>query len=558
MESTLPQKIEFNYNSSIPYQSKDKIAEELRFWYVEEIERKDYIHQKYVFNYIGLYSFLQFHQIGRLKKTEDQTVYVHAHDNIVKEVPSEDIKDFVINAAEKEENDLLLQMLYRGSSNYLSEVRLSNLKFINLRFLKSAQKIQYLHFNNLSLEITPTGISQVDRTKLNGFIWNTEIIDYKLAIYDKPLIHVTKDEQGRYIADDIYEQLEDCDFYKYLRLTSFYNHREAEEAKEKNLQQEYSAEYLNQLGFISKMSAIGYLLHSYKDSACTKAIICMDAKMSEVGSSFGRTGKSIFGKAISKFLKYYYINGRDPRFEQENHKYDGLDESYKLLFVDDADQNLSFSMFYTLITGEFTVNSKNEKKLIISFEKSPKLLITTNHAVKGDDPSDVARQFLIGFSDYFSEERTPTDVLGRRLFDDWDYKQWNLFYNLCLSAIQIYLEHGLVEAKIESLTRRRLRQSIGENFITWAENYFDAINVGIEIEKQKAYEDFEKMFSQYVKKYCSIRQFKKKLRDYAGFAEYVYNKGVKDKDGNPHGGDIKTNGKEYFTYHTSVLNITEQ
>jgi DNA primase len=554
--------IQFVNNSSIPYNSESKLDRNFRFWYVEEKIVKEETQTKYVFDYVGLYSFLMNYQIGRFKRDDEDVIFVHAHDHIVKQVKPEDVKDFVLSAAEQEDDPLLMQMLYRGSTNYLAEAKLANLKFIELRFLQALAKTHYIHFENCSVEIDMKGIRTVDFAKLKGFIWQSEMLKFKLALAEKPLLRVFKDEMGVLRLDrSCLEQARKSDFYKYLAYTSYYNHRENEEyqhSHDPKMQAQYQEiEHFedNEQGIIAKLTAFGYLLHTYKDSSCTKAIICMDSKMSEVGQSFGRSGKSLFGRAVGKFLKYYYIDGRDPNFGKENHTYDGFTKDMKLVFVDDADQNLNFGMFFTMITGEFTVNTKNIVKMKIPFEESPKLLITTNHAIRGEDPSTLARQFLIGFSDYFSEERTPIDALGKRLFDDWTMAEWTHFYNICFAALQIYLEHGLVEASIDSLKKRRLRQSIGENFISWAEIYFDETNINQEIEKLTAYQNFENLFPTYVKKYCTIRQFKQKLKDYANLVAWVYNKNIPDtKEGKAHGGDIKKNGKEYFKYTTPEEN----
>ncbi len=51
---------------------------------------------------------------------------------------------------------------------------------------------------------------------------------------------------------------------------------------------------------VNKITCIGFLLADYKYASERKAIVAMDAKMSEVGRSNGRSGKSMIGYASSK------------------------------------------------------------------------------------------------------------------------------------------------------------------------------------------------------------------------------------------------------------------
>lgn len=50
----------------------------------------------------------------------------------------------------------------------------------------------------------------------------------------------------------------------------------------------------------SVKSAIGYLIHGYKDASNAKAVVLVDEKISHDGEPNGRSGKSLFGKALVK------------------------------------------------------------------------------------------------------------------------------------------------------------------------------------------------------------------------------------------------------------------
>ena len=69
----------------------------------------------------------------------------------------------------------------------------------------------------------------------------------------------------------------------------------------------------NEDRFLSMCSAIGYLMHGYKDKSTAKAIILVDEKISTEPN--GRSGKSLFGDAISRMKSSIRIDGKNFEFK---------------------------------------------------------------------------------------------------------------------------------------------------------------------------------------------------------------------------------------------------
>ena len=68
----------------------------------------------------------------------------------------------------------------------------------------------------------------------------------------------------------------------------------------------------------SVCSTVGYLLHSYKNPALTKAVLAVDRnKRMSSSESNGGTGKSLFSKAIGKMLNMTIIDGANFKFDYE-------------------------------------------------------------------------------------------------------------------------------------------------------------------------------------------------------------------------------------------------
>lgn len=80
------------------------------------------------------------------------------------------------------------------------------------------------------------------------------------------------------------------------------------------------------------------------------------------------------------------------------------DEFTDLLNVDDAQKYLKFSEFYAVITGNMPVGRKQLKTLEIPFEKSPKLVISSNFSPPNMDSSTMRRLLFVVFSDYYHKQ----------------------------------------------------------------------------------------------------------------------------------------------------------
>ncbi|HSP87356.1 MAG TPA: hypothetical protein VLN45_04435, partial [Ignavibacteriaceae bacterium] len=133
--------------------------------------------------------------------------------------------------------------------------------------------------------------------------------------------------------------------------------------------------------FNSICSAIGYLLHEYKDASNAKAIVLCDEKIS--GEPNGRSGKSLIGKAINKIKKAKTIDGKTFEF-QSRFTYQEIDLDTKVIDFNDVKKNFDFESLFSVLTDAMTIEYKKEKPVCVSFKDSPKFLISTNYTIKGN------------------------------------------------------------------------------------------------------------------------------------------------------------------------------
>lgn len=504
-----------------------------------------------IFVYRKCYEFLQKNGFYRHEILGRGYVFVKITGKKVMEIQPYQIKDFVMEFLKKLGNEKVLEMMFKGGKSYLGPDSLSNLELKKLTFNRSTKNSQYFYLKNEVWKISSAGIKTIKYDQLPAYVWDTKIIDANPKLSEDSLFTVSK-QKNKFKLD--FSDIDKSDWLKYLFNTSRIHWRE--EQKRKLIVTEIYEQHLN---FINKISALGYLLTTFRDESKSWAVVAMDSKESEVGDSNGGTGKSILGKAIALLNHTFYLDGKNKKLFDNPHIFHGLDDRTDLVFFDDVRIDFDFECLYPFITGVLNVNPKNGKPYTIPAEDVPKTYITTNHALKGNGDSDIRRQLLISFSDYYHRKRSPFDDFGKNLFSEaWDDEQWNVFYNVMALSVHYYMKYGKVEANIGNLEKRRQRQQMGELFLEWADEYFSSPEVFDEkLEKMKLHLDFKNKAGYYQEKYYSITRFKKCLKIYCRYNGYQFNPDKLDKEGKP-GGDIKESGVEYIMIQLSAKEAPPQ
>lgn len=536
------------------------LGEDEQYWIEhrtkEDAQGRSDIYYKY--HYVNAKRFLFNRGFFRYASQDGEFTFINIKDSIVREVKPYEIKDFMIKFTEEFENTKLSNFMLQGSKAYLGPEQLSNLDYYNPHFQTADKGVQFLYFSENYWKITAEGIYEDPLKNLDGHVWKNKIRDFNAKKLSDPLITVNFSEdkhhpvKGNRKKGDYFFEInpegQKCHFLKYLWNTSnFYWQKDETGLDESKLSPLELKEI--RLSFLAKITALGYLLHTYRDPNVAKAIIAMDGKISEVGTSNGRSGKTLFGDAVSEVVPTVTISGKQKDMAEDKFLFEEVNESTAVVYVDDVRVNFDFEHWFPMITGQMKIEAKGIRRHTPPKEKTPKLLITTNHAINGDSGSFKDRQFLLAFSDWYhcttTSERRPLDDFGVYFFVEWDYEQRNLFYNFMANCIQIYLKHGLIAAPIERLEKRRLRQQISEDMLAWAESYYSiSNNWNIQIPKKELYDNFINEYPN-AKKYIQIRDFKKKLKYYCLYKGWEMNPG-KEHEGLPWGGDIKTGGVEYI------------
>lgn len=537
----------------------------------------------YRFRYLYAYNFFKKRGYGRIMMASGQFQFCHIENRVVRIIEPYQIKDFAMELAKEivpaEEKVDVMDMLYRGGKMYFGPDSLSNIDFVTPTFEIAEKNFQFLFFKDKFWKITAHEIQEKPMTELQQFIWSDKINDFgaHLVPGDMVLIsQITEDLIGREMADgtriteelvnqymvDLSADAEKSHFVQFLWNTGefFWQKIFDTSGGHRYLKKDErtAAEILEtNLHFLSKVTAIGFLLHQFFDKSKAKAVIGMDGKLSEVGSSWGGTGKSILGDAIGKVIPQVAIGAKNKKLTEDPFWAEEVTEKIDNVFLDDVRANIDFEFFFPYITGKFTVNPKGGRKFTIPEKDTPKIYLSTNHAIVGEGSSFKRRQFFIAFSDFYNENHIPIDDFGVNFFDEWDQQQWNLFYNFMGHCLKIYFKYGLIEAPTERLELRRLRQQIGEDFLAWADEYFsyDEANkcfiasdhINAQIPRKELYDDYILKYPG-KQKFTTPTRFKKKMILYCDYRKAVFNPHkFFDREETRPGADDKTGGVEFFT-----------
>ena len=589
-------KFKRRFNDEGELELAEKLMPGEQYWDIQQKEsRTGQVRDEIHFHYRRCFNFLRNRGFHRTIMKSGDWDFIYVNNRTVHKVDNYAIKDFVTEFTEEIKEYDVLEMLYRGGPQYLGHEKLSNLKFFQPNIEKAGRDNQCLFFKDKIWEINADGIKEMTYAEFRNYVWEDKIIDAKVSA-TKPLLEVTQmtDELRKKVSDefkhiangeffvDISPEGEKCHFLQFLRHTSNFTWRKKLKFERTNDPDDIPTleeEFENNRHLVNKLTAMGYLLHDYKNASELKAVIGMDGRISEVGTSNGRTGKSLIGNAIEQVIPQEYIDAKNKKITEDQFLFSDVTEKTMNIFLDDMRANIDFEHFFTLITGKLKVNVKGGARFSLDQDDTPKLYATTNHAINGDGASFRDRQAFMVFSDWYNDNHKPIDDFGVNFFNEWEQTQWNLFFNLMATCLQLYFlsirnewagkNKGIVEPPLESIERRRLRQQIGEDFMQWAEVKFACDTDGTPIDDFSALNNREArsdLWGDFVKdkphalKWVTSTNFKTKMKNYCKYKGFHFNPHKANRDGidygtwkkaNPDkmfdGIDDKSGGVEYFT-----------
>lgn len=496
-----------------------------QFWCVSETEKGK---MEVDLKYINLKDFLNSNGFRSRKLDDGKRGLVKIDSGVIRIVDEYDIRYFLLNYIYRATKSLTVHEYF--TENISSKVPVSFLYLLDqLEVItgKRRQHSQRFYFKDCEAEITASGI---ELTKFVGPVWEENQVQRnfeRIKIFQK----FEPDGAGSFTIIPTDDGAE-CDFYRFICNVSN-NFTGAQMDAKAN------ADYRRHIA--NKVTAIGYLLRDCKTPTERKAVVAMDSKMSKVGFSSGRTGKSFIGEAISKFISQAFIDGRKLS-NDDQYMYSGVSRQTANIMIDDVKENFCFKNLYTDLSGKLNVNIKQGARFEIPFEESPKIYITTNHALSDLDDSARARIIFMSFSNWYSSSYSPRNEFGHYFFSEWDDRQWLLFDNFMLECIMLYMRslekswekdgEGAIAPPMENIHLRELRQEMGEQFLSWAEVYFspESGHLNSRIARKDIYES---MLNEYNIKSTQFtaKTFRDKIFAYCKFAGLNFNAHRRNAEG---------------------------
>lgn len=395
---------------------------------------------------------------------------VRVDSNKVSDTSHDIIKDFVLDwLLENDEIEVWKRCV--NYQNLFADQFLSMLDTIDLMMLKDTKTKSFIAFNNGIVEVTKDSIKLRDYIDVDGYIWKDSIINRNF----------------------VKSELIDNEYKTFINNISN-NEPEAIEC------------------------VIGYLLSSYKNKMNNKAIILNDEVISE--NPEGGTGKGLFIQGIKSIKKTAILDGKSFD-DKKSFAYQTVSQDTSVLVFDDVKKNFNFESKFSLVTEGLTLERKNKDAIKLTVEESPKIVISTNYAIKGEGNSHSRRRHELEFAQYYNGDRTPYDEFGRQLFDDWSEEEFNNFDNYMIKCLQTYLSIGLVKQNAKNIKLRKFIAESSMEFYEWI-NDKQNISINIMIDKSLAFEQFtteyqdfrkwltRKKFNIWVQKYCSYKGYQYK------------------------------------------------
>lgn len=398
------------------------------------------------------WSFSQLHMFYTTRgyfvyrESVDKWYIIRIIDNIVKKVGKKDLKDEILNFIVNEDkaDEWVYNIALKDIARATSDEFLETLPAKEVKFKRDLPGAIQIYYQNCIAKITKDKVTTFPYTSLNGYIWESQILP-------------------RNYTDA--EVLPTSDFARFIN-----NLGNGDQARIDSL-----------------CTGFGFYIHNYKSAAYCPALILNDEVISD--NPEGGTGKGLYFKAVSQFVKMLTIDGKTFNFDK-SFVYQRVTADTKLIFFDDVKANFDFERLFSVITEGISTEKKGKDEVYTSFDDSPKVGLSTNYAIRGAGNSHDRRKMELEISQYYNKERNPESEFGRMMFSGWDDAEWTQFDNYMVFCCRVYLTRGLVKQELINLPAKRILAETSHEFTEFMEEI--EFKPGWEITKRSFYDSFIK------------------------------------------------------------------
>ena len=375
--------------------------------------------------------------------------------------------------------------------------------FLHTPIFKDTKDSVYTFFKNGIIRTTKMGSELVPYKDIkNGFIWESSI---------RPKVDKIK-------VDDNSKGL----FEKFVELSM----------SVKNDKGEWE---LNEEEYHSFRGVYGYMLSNYNNGGLTPAPFFVD-RDSDGKHANGGNGKSLVMGSVEHWKKTLPINGKNIQRKNE-FTFSGVNSDTEFIFLDDVDINFDFKTIYNYTTSDMEIRKMYRDRFIIDKHSKPKIGVSTNYVLDDTEGSTTRRQYIVEFGSYWHDKLqyegiSPVDYFnGKRLFDDFNQKDWIEFYNFGFRCINQYLREGVKPNPNSTYRRKQIISQIegigvNDGVVDWMTNWVkeNELNLREGIPINDFYLEFDEFFEDDVKVKWENHRLKKGLYKLCDSKEgWIYN-----------------------------------
>jgi hypothetical protein len=448
------------------------------------------------------------------RKVGEEIIFIRKIGNILKEVTLDEIRTFLNNYINSLTENIsfefkgnwyeitptsIREVYFRNNHNILNDSWLKNLQLNEDKLVKDTKDTMFFFFTNCIVKVTKDFVEVKKWEDLEGCVWDLHVIKRDFNYVE------SSEQKGCKFKDFIFNIVKN----EYDRLESI-------------------------------LSIIGYLLHFHFNASEGQAVILYDETITDTKTPMGGTGKGLFINAIKQLRQVSKIDGKN--FLEENRfKWENITPSTQIVWIDDVKKDFQFSTLHSNLTDGWTIERKFLNPFSIEPELSPKTVICSNSVIKGGGTTNLRRQVIFEFSDYYSRKikngNKPIEEEHGGIFfgEDWCQSEWDSFYTFMFSAAKFYLKNGLIQANSINFELNTFRQNTNEDFADWCIN--EKFETSVNYNTKDKFNDFLQIY--YGDKHnFSQRTFSKWLGEFASFKKWE--KVL-----------VKSNGQSLFRFNNS-------
>lgn len=352
--------------------------------------------------------------------------------NIISIIEERTIKAVFLNEVEPEMQDHFYEKVAKIFSQ--EGGLMAMLQPLDDNFIRDTKTETWLFFKNYAVKITDAEILPLQYKEIEGYIWEDAIID------------------RNFYNDDFTS----CDAERFTQI-------------------------LGGLKFADLQKLIGYTISRYKDPINPRAVVLTeDIDADEEGESQGGSGKGLLFSFVRQFRKVADFDGKNFK-TADTFLYQNIEPDTNIIFIDDVERHFKFTSLFSILTGSLLVNKKNKPQMILPYDKSPKIFITSNFSVGAMDISSTRRKYEFAVVKHFGSDYEPVDEFKRQFFSEWDKNEWSKFDNFIANCCMMYLKEN-DKKHIGNITanssERALLSNTNKDFIEYMDaqlscNFFD-------------------------------------------------------------------------------------